>query len=53
MGCLGIVAAIILFSAGIDRLDKNTPLSIGLLAAAVVVGLLTWWIDRKDDGYIE
>lgn len=53
MGCLGYIATIILFSAGIERLDKNTPLSIGLIAAAIVVGLITWFIDRKDDGYTE
>lgn len=46
MGCLGIIAAIILFSAGIDRLDKNPVLASILLGASILVGVVTWILDR-------
>lgn len=49
MGCLGIVAAIILFSAGIDRLDKNLPLSLTLIGLSIIVALITWYMERKED----
>lgn len=48
MGCLGILACIILFSAGIDRLDKNPTLAFILIGIAIVIGLVLWFTGETE-----
>lgn len=49
MGCFLMLAALILFSTGLDRIDKNPTLGLILISLSIILGFGTWFFDREID----